>query len=336
MIGAFLSWWGGQLRSLLPASGFGQGSGIVAALSTASAHTVLDVTARRRGKPAALGRFTVDPAGMTALRDALGQRRAPIELSLPPGMLLEQNVTLPAAAEPALGQVLRYEMDRLTPFTANELFWGWAVQRRDRARGSMSVRLFLAPQAALVPILDALRQAGLHPAALQGGPGQWIDLGRAQAKGWRRRAVPALAALCAVLAASAVTIPFVQQWRASRQIERQIAALQPAVDRAEVLRRKLVSASACKDVLAAELARVGDPLSVLAALTDILPDDAVLTELAMRQRVVTISGQAASAARLIPALAADQAFRDPAFIAAVTRNETLHSEGFSIRAEAVP
>ena len=88
------------------------------------------------------------------------------------------------------------------------------------------------------------------------------------------------------------------------------------------------------DVLAAQRAKVGDPLAVLATLTDVLPDDTVLTDFSLRQRVVTISGQSGGAARLIPALAADPALRDPAFTAPVTRNETQHSDGFSIRAAA--
>jgi hypothetical protein len=47
-----------------------------------------------------------------------------------------------------------------------------------------------------------------------------------------------------------------------------------------------------------------------------------------------MSGQSATAARLISALAADPAIRNPAFSAPVTRNETTHTDLFSIRAEA--
>ena len=81
---------------------------------------------------------------------------------------------------------------------------------------------------------------------------------------------------------------------------------------------------------------MGDPLRVLADLTDILPDDTSLIELSLRDRALSIAGQSAAAARLIPALAADPAIRNPAFAAPVTRNELSGIEDFSIRAEVAP
>jgi len=90
------------------------------------------------------------------------------------------------------------------------------------------------------------------------------------------------------------------------------------------------------DVLTAERARIGDVLQVLAAVTDIVPDDSWLTELSLHQGKLGISGQSPAAARLIPALAADPAFRNPAFAAPVTRAPDGHADLFVIRAELAP
>ena len=52
-------------------------------------------------------------------RAMLASRRAPAAvLRLPPGLVLERQVTLPLAAEQGLDRVVRYEMDRFTPFAA--------------------------------------------------------------------------------------------------------------------------------------------------------------------------------------------------------------------------
>ncbi len=333
MIGDFLRWWGQQLLSLLPASGARPGDAVIAVLR---APGLVELIVRRRGKEGALGRFALDPAGIAALRAARGSRRAPVLLRLPAGMLLAQPVVLPLAAERDPERVLRYEMDRLTPFAADELFWTASVVRRDRARAQLHLRLALVPRAQLAPVLEGLAQAGLHPGALEGPAGERIELAGRHGGRWRQRAASGLAAACVLLAVAAAAVPFALQSRESRRIERRIATLRPAVEQAEALRRGIATTAAGIDVLASQRARVGNPLAVLAALTDILPDDTVLTDLGMRQRVITLSGQAASAARLIPALAADPAFRDPAFAAPVTRNETTRGEGFSIRAEAAP
>jgi general secretion pathway protein L len=77
-------------------------------------------------------------------------------------------------------------------------------------------------------------------------------------------------------------------------------------------------------------------LAVLAAVTDIVPDDTWLTELSLRQGRLSLGGQSPAAARLIPALAADPMFRNPAFAAPVTRAPDGHADLFVIRAELAP
>jgi general secretion pathway protein L len=330
MVGAFLSWWTEQLLSLLPGDASGPRRDLAIAVLRGN---TLDVSLRRNGRTGSLGAFPLDPVGIAALANALGNRRPPLDLALPPGMMLEHAITLPLAAERDPAAVLRFEMDRLTPFAATELYWGWAIERRDTARAQLQIRLWLVLRSQVDNALEQLRRAGLAPAALSAA-GRRIALDEAPASLWRQRGTTALAAASAALAIAAIVIPFIQQSRAEHAIERRIAALRPAVDRAEALRRKLASTSAVVDVLASQRAKVGDPLAVIAALTDILPDDTSLTDLTLRQRVITMSGQSATAARLISALAADPAIRNPAFSAPVTRNETTHTDLFSIRAEA--
>ena len=71
--------------------------------------------------------------------------------------------------------------------------------------------------------------------------------------------------------------------------------------------------------MAAESARLGSALQAIATLTGLLPDDTHLTALTLRQRRLTIAGQSADAANLIPLLSADPTLRDVAFLSPVTR-----------------
>ncbi len=346
MLNEFLLWWAQQLRASLPARLVQDGAGPAARGLVVALHPLpagppgVDVLARRKGRDAALGRFALDAAGIAALRAAIAGQGAASTLRLPPEMLLEQQVALPIAAERDPERVLHYEMDRITPFTADELFWAWAVERRDRAQGRLHVRLSLVPKARLLPVLEALRQAGLRPAALEakapGGPLWRIALDRPPPARWRRRGLAVAGAACAVLALAAAAVPFAVQSVRSAEVERRIAALRPRADEAEALRRRILSSTAGTDVFAEQRARVGDALAALATITDVLPDDTFLTELTMRTRIVTMSGQSAGAARLIAALAGERGIRNPAFAAPVMRNEGTRAEGFSIRAEMTP
>ena len=100
-------------------------------------------------------------------------------------------MTLPLAAERDLARVLGYEMDRLTPFRADEVFFSAAIAGRDRARGQLRARLFLVPRAAVAPLLALLREAGAPPPELE-----------ATDETGALRPIPLRTVLCAVRAAT--------------------------------------------------------------------------------------------------------------------------------------
>ena len=119
------------------------------------------------------------------------------------------------------------------------------------------------------------------------------------------------------------------------QAER-IAAVQPQVTEVQALRARIAAQSAGMDAIADARLKSGDALGVLAAVTQLLPDDTYLVDLALRERRLTITGQSASAPKLIGGLAADPTFRNPGFAAPVTRNAAADRDVFSIRTEVGP
>ncbi|MBV9735698.1 MAG: hypothetical protein JO209_07285 [Acidisphaera sp.] len=297
---------------------------------------------KRREEP--LGRFMADADGARALKTVLARRGRPSACVLRPlrPMLLERAVTLPLAAERDPERVLGYEMDRLTPFAADQVFWTWSIIERDRVRNRLQLRLSLVPKAELAGAIALLEQVGQAPTAVEArspeGAPRIIRLHRAPTRSqqWQRRSVMVLGGACAVLAVVAAILPFLLQSLARQRVEAEIAALRPAVQQAEALRRQIAARAADTDVVAAESARTGDPLAVLAAVTEILPDDTYLTELTLSQRRLGLNGQSAAAARLIAALAADPSIRNPAFSAPVTHSDIGHGDLFAISAEIAP
>lgn len=345
MLSDFLIWWAEQMRALLPArlarigSAAGADALVVAPRADDPGH--LDIILRRGGRETLAGAVRLDEAGAAPRPAAWGGRKRPgvIVLRIGAELLLERAIELPLAAERDLGRVMRYEMDRLTPFDIDEVFWHAAVERRDRARGRLHVRLSLVAIAAVAPALAALRDIGLAPAVLEApAPGGGVrriglvppDDRRARS---RHRLDVAAAAACAALALVAAGLPFVRQSLAFAAIEARIGQLQPRVAEVEALRRHIASQGAGADVLTAERARTGDVLQVLASVTELLPDDTVLSDFTLSQGKLGIGGTSSAAARLIPALAGDPLIHDPAFIAPVTRAEEGGLDRFAIRAE---
>jgi general secretion pathway protein L len=345
MLREFFSWWFGQLAELLP-QGLRR-----SALTAVDAMVVkpigplgrgieaVSVGLRRNGKETPLGRFGLGAADLADLPRTTGPTTV---LRLGEQDVLGKTVTLPLAAERELDQVLGFEMDRETPFKAEEIYWNHRIERADRQNGRLSVRVALVPKENLAPLLTALGQFGIRPrrAEIADGPdaGTYlpIDGDGARAHHASNRLIWSAAVCCAALGLAAVITPFIRQELALASLEEQVAAGRAAAAEADNLHQEIDRLASSADFVESERDKAGRPLVVLVAATRALPDDTYLTEMELQKRKVTLSGRSAAAARLIGPLAADGAFRNPGFAAPVTRVEALHTELFTINAEVAP
>lgn len=342
MLNELISWWWQRMLELVPERWRVRAAGPAQAIVLAWREAGCELLTRRDHREASLGRFVPDDAGIRSAKALLSGKRMPLTvLRLPPGFVLERQVTLPLAAEQGLDRVVRYEMDRFTPFAADEVFWSCAVQRRDRAQGKLTASIALVPRLRVLPMLEVLAQLQLAPGVIESesyaGAPRLIPLAEPDLRreGWRRRAMLGGLAGCAALAAVAVALPFLAQQQARDAVEEQIAALKPRVKEADALRRKLSASAEGSDAISSEHERLGDSLQAVALLTELLGDDTHLIGLAMHQRQVTLEGQSAAAARLITTLSANARIRNAAFSAPVMRSET-GADLFSIKVEVTP
>ncbi len=344
-----LSWWTAQLRDLVPArwraAPFGPASAFVFTLrpEPATADLLVVLSERRSRREAERLRFTLADAGIAPAEPVLRQRRRglPVVVRPPASWLLEREVTLPLAAADELSRVLAYEMDRFTPFQADEVYWSFDVQSRDTSAGVLRLRLSVVPRALLLGLVAPLERAGAAPSLLEfGGAGGTVRTLRIERpptgrERRRRRAVLLGASVCAVLALAAVAQPLIRQSIALGAVDSRIADLQPRIAKVEALRRRLASASTGADAIAREQLRIGNPLRILASLTELLPDDTYLTSFGLHDRTLTLEGQSAAAAKLIGGLSSDPLIQEPAFTAPVTRTQK-GDDLFALRARVAP
>ena len=345
MVREFFAWWFGQLADLLPQqlrrSAFTAADALVITPIGPLGHGVEAVTAglRRNGKETTLGHFGLAAVGLAELPRIAGRTTV---LRLGESDVLGKTVTLPLAAERELDQVLAFEMDRETPFKAEDLYWNHRVTATDRQNGRLSVRLSLVPKVNLDSLLSALGQIGIQPRRVEiaDGPDEGFFLplngDGSRAHHSSGRLLWPAATCCAALALAAVATPFVRQELTLTSLNTEVAAGKAFAAEADSLRQEIDRLSGSAGFIESERDKAARPLSVLAAATRVLPDDTYLTEMELRQRKATLSGRSAGAARLIAALAADGEFRNAAFSAPVTRLEALRAELFTINAEVGP
>jgi general secretion pathway protein L len=103
-----------------------------------------------------------DIAGMRAALDEVmrGEGRD-VRVLVSPQHVLRKRVVLPMATEENLRDVVGFDMDRQTPFTAEQVYFGAAVVARDVARDRIEAEVVVVPKNALEPWLKEMRAAAI-------------------------------------------------------------------------------------------------------------------------------------------------------------------------------
>lgn len=323
-----LGWWVARLRECIPErlrGGTAQ-PGLVLEAEPGADGGVDELRVLRRGE--AVGHVPAQ-----GLRDAApAWRGQAVLLRVPESMVLVRDIVLPLAAEQDVDGVLRYDMDRLTPFRAEQVVWRSAIARRDRAQGRLHVDLALLPRHLIRAVEEALAQAGARLDGVELGGAGLVRLAPVRAA--PRRLQRLAWGACVALALAVVALPFIRQSLALGSVEARIDALQPGVGEVDRLRQQIFRNGAGGDAVAAERGRDGDTLELIAQLTGALPDDTSLTDLTIEDGHLRLSGLSGEAAKLIPLLAATPALHGPSFAAPVTRNDRLNVDLFTIQLDA--
>jgi general secretion pathway protein L len=349
----FWRWWTGEL------SGFARerfGEMVEAARAPyvaleGSALVLLERRGDRLEETARLQMDTLDPEGR---RKALGEvlaragedaRRVRLVLSRGEGLL--RRIALPLATEENLGQVLAFEMDRLTPFNPDDVYFGHRVAARDAAAEKIQVDLGVSRRDLVDARIAELVQVG---AVVQGVvladdaarndrpidlmPERKADTEASDMRLVRRVLVGAVLALAAV----ALALPVWQK-------RETVIALLPQVDRAR-------GEAEAAGKLAGELEKLTNDYNFLLArkhsnppalayveeMSRLLPDQTWVSQLDLRVagkvRELQIQGETASSSRLIELLQQSQLVQNAAPRGTVTRGMLPNTERFLIAAEA--
>jgi len=249
---------------------------------------------------------------------------------------LHRRCALPMAAAGHLRPIVANQIDRRTPWSADQVWFDAALLGPGEDERLIDVRLTVVPRAAVEPSLDAVRGLNLTPTALEveDGLGGWIALplstddrpaavARVRCWGAALAAVGLLAALFGppLWERAAVTAALEDARLAAADVRRLATALDE---------RKAASAYADRRKSEAPAALV-----VLESLSRILPDDVWLSELHLDAGTVLLVGQAADANRLPSLLSASPHFAEVQFRSAVVR-EPAGGDRFQLSARVVP
>lgn len=261
--------------------------------------------------------------------------------------VLRRIVELPIDTEERLADVLSYEMDRLTPLSASQVYFDYEVVKRDAANGKIEVQLTVAQRSFVDELTEKLEACGLQatvirPAEISSIRPRESEINllpaqKRQRPAWQDRTLPfGLAAIAAILAMVALSLPLVYQQRALDDLMREIDAVRPAAIAVAETRDEIDRVRAQNGFFAARRASSPIVVSLLDELTRVVPDDTWLTRLEVRGRVVRMQGESERASALISQLESSDRLRNATFSSPVTKNPRTSNDRFIIEAEISP
>jgi len=299
-----------------------------------------DVTAVGRAAMASIG---ADAQGNVAARPPR------VVVALAPRQVMRKRMVLPAAVEENLEQALSYDLDRHTPFRAEQLYFDAVVVERDPARKTITVDWV----AALKTIVDgARRQVEAWGASVQAvipGPASTMPPRlnlipadeRPRVGGWRRWQVWAPLALLAAIAIAAVIVPLVQKRDYAIALNKQAEEARGQALAADAVRTQLERAQAEYNFVLAKKYAYPGTVQLLDGVTRVLPDDTWVTQLEMRtslrgkdtQRDLVVRGESANAGKLIGLLEDSKLVEQAALRSSTTKIQPGPGEIFDLGAQ---
>lgn len=345
--GDFFGWWSAALLSWLPprarrALGADRGRVLLQVEGDA-----IELRLQQGGEVRDLGLlpgFADDPGPPADPLAALLPPRVadlPRWLLLPAASGLRRRMPLPAAAADRLRDVVGFEIDRQTPFTADAVAFDARVLGRRASDGQLDAELVVVPRTVLAPHLATLGPlattlAGIDIAAPEGAPLGVNLLAPAQ----RRRRVDAWRVWNLALAAVAVLGTAALLWQlldnrrdAADALERRIQSQSARARAAAAERAELVATLEGQRFLDQARATRPTAIEVMDEVSRRLPDGTYLEKIAIEENRLTLMGLSNEAAGLVNRMQGSPLWRNAALTGALMPDPGSGRDRFTLTAE---
>ncbi|MBN0987523.1 PilN domain-containing protein [Amphritea pacifica] len=337
-----LSWWFGQLGQMLPAR-------IRAGWQQDSFSLILELQNQQLSISAGQQHWTLpSPWDTSSLPETLKQVIAKAQnatLSLADDMILQTRVSVPRNARDYIDNVVRFEMDRLTPFRADQVYFDTGPVTDEPGKEQCHTELYLIPKEQLQTILNQLEQLGITPDRIipQGFLNQHdshLNLLPQSDEASRRsrylRFQFGLVSLNLLLLITVVSLPLAQKQTQIEQLTEAVAQLRSQAEEVFQIREERQTLFQQQQNYVDIKQQQSSVLSLIDELTRLLPDEVWLSKMSMQGRSLRIQGEADNASELIALLQNSGKLTDVSFFSPVTQDPRSGKERFMISARQSP
>jgi general secretion pathway protein L len=254
---------------------------------------------------------------------------------LPAAAVLTRRTSLPSQVRDNLAQVLRYELDRLSPFTPDQVVYDHRIVSGGKGDARIDVVLALTRRDLVDGWLKRLREAG-SPVDQVTWEGAWPRANLLTPAERPRRGQPLLdptkllLALLLILGAAALVTPLWQKARTLDTLESEVRKARAQAVQVDQARQELERARHGSTEVLRQKMEQPRMLEMLRELTERIPDDTWVQSLEYQSGEVQVRGESGQATRLIGLLEGAPGISGVSFRSPVTQVAQTGKERFNL------
>lgn len=267
-----------------------------------------------------------------------------VVLVLTSEQVLRTRLQLPGSIGDEIRNALEFELDRRTPFKADQVYFDFKKLNEVASRdGQLDIDLVVVPREIVDSLLQQLQQLSIKPdrvdvqlhAGQLGGFSLQPPEELAHDSQGARRNERALWLFAATLAAISLALPLLKQLNYIATLEEQIEHERSVITRLDVLQQEKRALLTRLDVFSDDAVRGLPAIVILDELTRQLPDDTWLQRMTLSGDTLHLIGESANASLLIEVIQSIKYLTNAQFRSPVTHNEQTQKEKFQLSAQLI-
>lgn len=286
----------------------------------------------------AVGALDLDSSAPVPERVLSQCRKFPhcIQLRIPAAAVLTRGVSLPAQVQSNLPQVMRHELDRLSPFQADDVMFDYVLLPTSAPQPArITLELALCRRDRVTDWLTRLNSAGA-PVDRIDWAGAWANANLLLPElRPRRRSRPfgftqSLLMAALLLAVATLLTPIWQKTRHAEALDAELRRVRAQAVTVDEVRQELERARASSLAVLRQQQEQPSLLALLLELTERLPDDTWIQTFEYDHGRVDLRGESAQATALIARLEQAPGIAEVAFKSPVTQIARTGKERFNL------
>ncbi|HEY8035958.1 MAG TPA: PilN domain-containing protein [Methylobacter sp.] len=255
---------------------------------------------------------------------------------------IQKELTLPAAVKENLSQVVAYELDRYTPFAAEQVYFAVKPLEGENEPGYIRVMLVLTPKETLDALYEDIKTIGMSPLFVDyeampndleqryDGYNLLPEEFREKTANTSRLIYTALVASACILLGAVLALPVFFEYQTVSALQQKIDAIEKDAKEVKALQLQIDAMIDETRLLITEKTAVPSVVDMLNSLSALMKDDTWLSYLQYSDGHLQIQGESPSASALIGVLEDSEMFANARFVSPVTQDKVSKQERFQI------